>query len=103
MSIKGFAALGFNLYIIGLFLKIAAIPFYQRSLDVTSKDKFFGVAMFTTLVQIAIISLLYRLGVFNILSLEPDTVGWLSLIVGAIGAVRQTEIWRALYFVSITQ
>jgi NADH-quinone oxidoreductase subunit N len=97
--------IGALLMTIGLFFKIAAVPFHAWAPDVYAGAPTPTVAFFSAAPKAAAIGLLLRLTqtTFVDLPLEPVlwTVAWLSMLVGNLWALRQHDLKRLLAYSGI--
>lgn len=98
--------LGFTLILIALFFKVSAAPFHMWTPDVYEGSTTIVTTLFASLVKFISIIILIRL-YFNLTFVWPDmhqiviVVAILSLIVGAFGAIRQTNLKRMLAYSAI--
>ncbi len=98
--------LGFTLILIAFFFKISAAPFHMWTPDVYEGSTTIVTTLFASLVKFISIIILIRL-YFNLTFVWPDmhqiviVVAILSLIVGAFGAIRQTNLKRMLAYSAI--
>lgn len=99
---------GIILILIGLFFKVSAAPFHMWTPDVYQGAPTIVTSFFASIVKIATIGFLYKLSaqVLNNwkLDLQPVLifVTIASLMIGAIGGLRQTNIKRLLAYSSIS-
>jgi NADH-quinone oxidoreductase subunit N len=98
--------LGFTLVLIALFFKVSAAPFHMWTPDVYEGSTTIVTTLFASLVKFISIIILIRL-YFNLTFVWPDmhqiviVVAILSLLVGAFGAIRQTNLKRMLSYSAI--
>ncbi len=106
-----FAALGVALLLVGLAFKSSAAPFHSWTPDVYQGAPIPVVAFMSVGTKVAAIAVFLRLfsGAFAAATVQPrwalllGAVSALSMIVGAVGALRQTDLKRMLAYSSIAQ
>lgn len=89
----------------GIFFKLAASPFHLWVLEVYEGAPMFSVALFASIVKISIVILLIKLTII-FKHIKPifymiGACGMISLIVGALGALRQNSIKRIIAYSGI--
>ncbi|MFT6076895.1 MAG: NADH-quinone oxidoreductase subunit N [Myxococcota bacterium] len=98
--------LGFTLVIIAILFKVSAAPFHMWTPDVYEGSTTIVTTLFASLVKFISIVILVRL-YFTLTLVWPDmyqiiiVVAILSLIVGAFGAIKQTNLKRLLAYSAI--
>ncbi|MDH3708130.1 MAG: NADH-quinone oxidoreductase subunit N, partial [Acidimicrobiia bacterium] len=104
---SGFLLVGFGLMLVGFGFKIAAVPFHSWTPDVYEGSPTPAVAYMASAVKVAAFAALLRVFVttFDIYRVEWQPVIYalavLSLLVGSIAAVMQTNVKRILAYSSI--
>ena len=99
--------IGIIMLLIGLFFKVSAAPFHMWTPDVYQGSPTIVTSFFATIVKIASVGFLLRFTVETLqgwkLELQPILifVTCTSLLVGAIGALKQNNIKRLLAYSSI--
>jgi NADH-quinone oxidoreductase subunit N len=98
---------GIVMVLIGLFFKISAAPFHMWAPDVYQGSPTIVTSFFATVAKIAAIGVLYRLSAETLASWKMDlqpiliAITCASVLVGAIGALKQSNIKRLLSYSSI--
>ena len=99
--------IGIVMTLIGLFFKISAAPFHMWAPDVYQGSPTIVTCFFATVAKIAAVGFLFRLSIETLAAWKMDlqpiliVVTCISVLIGAIGALKQTNIKRLLAYSSI--
>lgn len=92
---------GLSLMLLGLIVKIGAAPFHNWVVDVYPSVSFDINFLYSIFVKLVLVGLIYKFSPFSFVNSNIEIIAVLSIIIGSVGALQQTEIRKFLAYSSV--